>query len=226
VRWNHPERGLVPPLDFIALAEESGLILEIGEWVLGTACAQAARWRDLMDKDEDMYVAINISGVQLKAPRLTDTVRMAMAATGARAADLVLEMTESVLMEECEANLETLCALRELGVKLAIDDFGTGYSSLSYLRQFPVDILKIDKSFVDGIHQGAEDSAVARAVLRLAQTLRLRTVAEGIENEEQRAALVALGCDYGQGFLFSRPVAADVITQRLAERQLAGTPAA
>ena len=226
VRWNHPERGLVPPLDFIALAEESGLILEIGEWVLGTACAQAARWRDLMDTDEDMYVAINISGVQLKAPRLADTVRKAMAATGTRAGDLVLEMTESVLMEECAANLETLRALRELGVKLAIDDFGTGYSSLSYLRQFPVDILKIDKSFVDGIHQGAEDSAVARAVLRLAQTLHLRTVAEGIETEEQRAALVELGCDYGQGFLFSRPVEADSITQRLAERQLAGSSAA
>jgi diguanylate cyclase (GGDEF)-like protein/PAS domain S-box-containing protein len=215
VRWRHPQRGLVPPMDFVPLAEESGLILEIGTWVLRTACEQAADWRRMLAPGARFGVAVNISGQQLKAPGFVQTVRETMSNAGVRPEDLVLEMTESTLMEESEASLYTLRGLRSLGVKLAIDDFGTGYSSLSYLRQFPVDILKIDKAFVEGIDRGPEESAVARAVLRLGQTMHLTTVAEGIETESQRRTLVELSCPLGQGYLFSRPVSRDAITDLL-----------
>jgi EAL domain-containing protein (putative c-di-GMP-specific phosphodiesterase class I) len=220
IRWHHPQRGLVSPLDFIPVAEDSGLIAEIGTWVLREACIQGAAWRSLLEDDVPFDVAINISGHQL-APQLAETVLDALTTAGMRAVDVILEMTESTLMKDSAANLEILHQLRGLGVKLAIDDFGTGYSSLSYLRQFPVDILKIDKSFIDGIHGDANESAVARAVLKLSQTMHLTTIAEGIENQQQYDVLVRLGCPLGQGFLMSRPVPAEQITSMIRDLQLA-----
>jgi diguanylate cyclase (GGDEF)-like protein len=207
VRWEHPERGLVQPDEFIPLAEESGLILPLGRWVLTEACRQLAVWR--AEGRADLRVTVNLSARQFADPELIDVVAEALAKAGLPADALWLEITESVLMEEVEATANTLHALKRLGVHLAVDDFGTGYSSLSYLKRFPVDLLKIDRSFIDGLGTDPEDGAIVLAIVSLAQALRLEVVAEGVEQFHQLEALHRLGCDAVQGFLLARPARAD-----------------
>ncbi len=207
VRWDHPERGVIHPADFIPLAEESGLILPLGRWVLGEACRQLAEWRAAGRRN--LQVTVNLSARQFADPGLIAAVAEALARASLPADALWLEITESVLMEEVEATAETLHALKRLGVHLAVDDFGTGYSSLSYLKRFPVDLLKIDRSFIDGLGTDPEDGAIVLAIVSLAQALRLEVVAEGVEHFHQLEALHRLGCDAVQGYLLARPAPAD-----------------
>ena len=209
VRWTHPVRGALSPATFIPIAETSGLIVPLGAWVLREACREGARWARARRREPRMApltLTVNLSGRQLQAPGLVEDVAAALAESGLDPASLVLEITETVIMQQTEANLVTLHALKALGIRLAIDDFGTGYSSLSYLQRFPIDILKIDKSFVDGLSRGGSDAALARTIIALGDTLALRCIAEGVEDDAQRAHLQALGCDYAQGFLFARPL--------------------
>ena len=206
LRWHSPRRGLVSPADFIPLAEESGLILPLGRWVLAEACAQLARWERALGPAAAPCVAVNVSGRQLDEPDIVRHVAAALAATGATPARLTLEITETALARDPDAVRDVLLALKALGVRLAVDDFGTGYSSLAYLQQFPVDVLKIDKRFIDGVALGGSDAALARTIIALGQTLGLRTVAEGVERAEQRDELAALGCASAQGYLFARPL--------------------
>ena len=205
LRWRHPERGLISPEEFIPVAEDTGLIVPLGRWVLAQACAAAAEWPALPDGSE-IGVSVNLSGRQLQDAAIVEDVQAVLETTGLPSRRLTLEITESVVMRDTPRTLEQLTALKALGLRLAVDDFGTGYSSLSYLRQFPVDVLKIDKSFVDGIAQGGDGAALARTIVALADTLQLHTVAEGIEDGAQHNALRALGCTLGQGFLFARPM--------------------
>ncbi len=206
VRWDHPRRGRIAPADFIPLAEQSGLIVAIGRWVLLHACAHARHWSRSLPHLMPVTVTVNLSARQLGDEHLIDDVANALRVAGLRRDQLVLELTESTLLANSEETVGILTSLKSLGVRLAIDDFGTGYSSLSYLHRFPVDVLKIDKSFVEGVAAGPGANALASAVIALGNTLSLRTVAEGIENEAQYEALTALGCKFGQGYLFSRPL--------------------
>jgi predicted signal transduction protein with EAL and GGDEF domain len=215
LRWRHPERGLVPPVEFIPAAEDTGTIIPLGRWALEEACREAARWD--ADDDRAPYVCVNLSARQLQENALVDDVRSALAAAGLDPARLTLEITESVVMRDTALVLDRLLALKALGVRLAVDDFGTGYSSLAYLQQFPVDILKIDKSFVDEVARSADAAALARTIVALAEMLGLRTVAEGVEDAGQREALEAIGCAYGQGYLFARPLDAPSLRACLAD---------
>ncbi|MBP9106433.1 MAG: EAL domain-containing protein, partial [Gemmatimonadaceae bacterium] len=211
LRWEHPTKGNIPPNDFIALAEETGLILRIGGWVLREACQRTAQWNAQRQDGKAFSVTVNLSVRQLESPTLVSDVEEALGTAGLSPSLLVLEITENALMHRTESTLERLHELKQIGVRLAIDDFGTGYSSLSYLQQFPVDILKIDRSFTDGLMRGSHDDALARTIIALGDLLTLRTIAEGVEHARQHARLRDLGCDYGQGYLFSRPLApADV----------------
>jgi diguanylate cyclase (GGDEF)-like protein/PAS domain S-box-containing protein len=206
LRWEHPTRGQVPPIEFIAVAEETGLIVRIGGWVLREACRQAVLWQRRFPGAEGMTMSVNISARQLKEPNLVEDVRAVLANTGLDPHTLVLEITESSMLD-LEAIHRPLDALKALGVGLALDDFGTGYSSLSYLRRFPVDTIKIDKSFVDGlVDSPAEGPALLRAIARLGPTLGLRVVAEGVEQQQQLEQLVSAGCDAAQGFILARPM--------------------
>jgi diguanylate cyclase (GGDEF)-like protein/PAS domain S-box-containing protein len=217
VRWRHPARGEVSPGEFIPLAEDTGMILAIGRWVLREACRQVKAWQERWPAPAPLTIAVNLSARQLQHPGIVDEVRAALAAAGLDPQSLVLEITETAIMEHLDAAITLLTELRRLGVRLALDDFGTGYSSLSYLQRLPVDILKIDRSFVAGVARSTEDSALARGILTLGQTLGLETVAEGIETAEQLAALRALGCQLGQGYLFARPLgpaAVDALLER------------
>ena len=206
VRWHHPRRGRIAPADFIPLAEQSGLIVPIGRWVLLHACAHARHWSRSLPQLVPVTVTVNLSARQLGDERLLDDVANALRVAGLRRDQLVLELTESTLLANSEETVGILTSLKSLGVRLAIDDFGTGYSSLSYLHRFPVDVLKIDRSFVEGVADGPGANALASAVIALGRSLGLRIVAEGIENEAQLDALTALGCRFGQGYLFSRPL--------------------
>ena len=221
VRWRHPERGLVGPLDFIPFAEESGLIVPIGRWVLFEACRTAASWQG----DAPPSVSVNVSPLRFRHPGFVEELKEALTATGLPAERLVVEITESALVEDVEKVVERLDELKALGVQLAIDDFGTGYSSLSYLKHFAIDVLKIDKAFIDSIALGVEDSALARAVLRLGQSLNLKIVAEGVEQGVQAEVLKSLGCPMAQGYLFSRPVPATSLAELLDDRRHAPAPA-
>ncbi|MBO3743356.1 putative bifunctional diguanylate cyclase/phosphodiesterase [Actinoplanes flavus] len=203
VRWSRPGRGYVPPADFLPLAEENGLITDIGRWVLRAAGHQAARWRRTIP---EMTLNVNVSGRQLTDPRFTGDVEKTLAECGLPAAAVTLELTESVLMSDPRTAIACLGDLRDLGVGLAVDDFGTGYSSLSYLQRLPVDELKIDRTFISRAEPTAADLAVIRTVVELARTLKLRTVVEGVETEQQHRAMRALGCDYGQGYHLCRPL--------------------
>jgi diguanylate cyclase (GGDEF)-like protein len=205
VRWQHPTIGLVAPLDFIPIAEETGFIVPLGRWILLAACEQLAAWTAL--SNEPLTVAVNLSRRQLASPLLVDNIHTALALTGVHPQQLVLEVTESVLMENPEQAASALTELRALGIRIAVDDFGTGFSSLSYLQRFPVDVLKIDKSFVDPLNESEPaSSALVTSIIGLAHSLSLEVVAEGIEREDQFERLIELGCDYGQGYLMARPL--------------------
>ena len=206
LRWHHPELGLVPPGDFIPLAEVTGLILSMGPWVLRTACAQARAWQGLRP---GLRMSVNLSAREFQEPALVGYVTDALADTGLPPHLLQLEITESSAMQNAQAASQTLRELKALGVGLSIDDFGTGYSSLSYLRRFPIDTLKIDQSFIRDIGADPDDAAIASAIIALAHTLKLAVVAEGVETAEQLAFLARHGCDRAQGYLFSRPLPAD-----------------
>lgn len=205
VRWLHPHRGLVSPAEFIPLAEETGLIVSIGAWVLNEACRQAKAWQQQFP-DRSFTMSVNLSARQLQTENLLDEVTNALAKSGLGADSLILEITESVLLQDTDAVIETLEELKTLGVRIAVDDFGTGYSSLSYLQNLPVDILKIDRSFVSGLIAGSQELAVTRAIVELGQALELKTVAEGIELAEQLLHLRSMHCDLCQGFYFARPL--------------------
>ena len=219
VRWNHPTRGMVPPSEFIASAETSGLIVPIGRWVLGEACQQLRQWQ-LAHPGRDLSVSVNLSARQLQEPTLVDEVADVLAWAGIAPCSLVLEITESVLVQDADLTVQRLRALKALGIRLAIDDFGTGYSSLSYLRRFPVDILKIDRSFVSGVGDGSQDSVLTEAIVMLARTLQLKVVAERIEQPAQLAFLRELGCDLGQGYYFARPLPVDQMQGYMDEQRV------
>jgi EAL domain-containing protein (putative c-di-GMP-specific phosphodiesterase class I) len=218
VRWQHPD-GLRTPDEFIGLAEDTGLITELGRIVLQDACAQAARWTAAVPADAELIVTVNLSARQLADDGIVAEVRSALADSGLAPHRLVLEITETVLMQDRDAAAATLWELKGLGVRIAIDDFGTGYSSLAYLRRFPIDILKIAREFVDGLGRDENDDVITRAIVELAGTLGLQTIAEGIETSDQQNFVTALGCDLGQGYLFSRPIDAEETVA-----MLAGTP--
>jgi EAL domain-containing protein (putative c-di-GMP-specific phosphodiesterase class I) len=216
VRWKHPTRGLLPPASFISVTEESGLIVPIGQWVLDAALAEARLWADQTGADRFVQ-SVNLSARQLSNPDLVDQVAAALQRHDWPADWLCLELTESVLLDDLEVTLEALVRLRGLGVRLAIDDFGTGYSSLTYLQRFPVDAVKIDRSFVSGLTTGPNadarsDATIPRAVVVMAHALGLSATAEGVETEEQLAVLQELGCDYAQGYLFSSPVTSEALS--------------
>jgi EAL domain-containing protein (putative c-di-GMP-specific phosphodiesterase class I) len=208
VRWDHPDQGLVSPYRFIPVAEESGLIIPIGAWVLEQACHQLRDWHHQGRTGPQGSVEVNVSARQIDDPRIVDTVERILDTTGLPAECLTLEITESALMEDASSALGILLALKELGVLLAIDDFGTGYSSLGYLQRFPLDILKIDQSFVETLGVDSRGDTIVAAVINLAHALGLQVVAEGVETTQQLEILRSLGCDLAQGFLFSRPVPA------------------
>jgi EAL domain-containing protein (putative c-di-GMP-specific phosphodiesterase class I) len=204
IRWRHPERGLVPPDQFIPLAEESGLIVPIGEWVLREACRQQRIWQS--QGLPRLRVAVNISALQFRRLDLVDTVARALADAGIEARYLEIELTETAVMTDPGESVGILERLSRMGVIVSVDDFGTGYSSMSYLRRFPIDKLKIDRSFITNVMTSADDASIVQAIISLAHGLRLKVVAEGIESAEQVQFLRSLGCDQYQGFYFSRPV--------------------
>jgi diguanylate cyclase (GGDEF)-like protein/PAS domain S-box-containing protein len=228
VRWHHPSRGLVPPVDFIPIAESTGLIVPLGKWVLTQACRQAQSWRRSGLTSDTFYISVNLSARQLQDPALLDDVTAAIQDSGLPARALVLEVTESVLMEDLDAALAHLQALKDLGLRLAVDDFGTGYSSLSYLRNFPMDVVKIDKSFVDRIALDTEGAAMVRSVIDVTTALGLTSIAEGVEQEDQLAILGQLGCDNVQGYLFAEPMPneqfADALTKLRTDAALRSNP--
>ncbi len=218
VRWQHPQRGLVAPDLFIQLAEDTGLIHQIGSFVLEAATVQAKAWQETYQARPPLTISVNLSARQIQHATIVETISRALRLAGLRPDSLVLEITESALMHDSEASLQRLRQLKRLGVRLAIDDFGTGYSSLSYLRRFPVDILKIDKSFIENVASRSDAMALVRAIIDLGRSLQLTTVAEGVEQPEQAAELEALGCDVAQGYLFARPQDAAAIAALLGQQ--------
>ncbi|MDX2560819.1 aminotransferase class I/II-fold pyridoxal phosphate-dependent enzyme [Streptomyces sp. TX20-6-3] len=208
IRWPHARRGMVPPDQFIALAEESGHIMPLGAWVLEHAALDIARWQQALPRKSPLYASVNVSARQFRDPGFLEGVRRTLHSSGLVPGSLVLELTETVLMRRDAQIRTTMAALKDLGVSIAIDDFGTGFSSLSYLREFPIDVLKVDKSFIDNITTDPQQVALVEGIVRIADVLGLQVVAEGIEHEEQRALLADMGCRYGQGYLFARPMTA------------------
>ncbi len=215
IRWPHPVRGLIAPLDFIPLAEETGLILPIGQWVLRTACADAARW---LRDGHPLRVAVNLSPMQFKDPKLVQMVLDILTETGLPADLLELEVTEGAVMADNPATMAILNAFRDCGVRFALDDFGTGYSSLSYLKRMPLSNLKVDRSFVSGLPDDSENRAIVRAILAMADSLGLSVTAEGVETLEQAQALKTMACNLLQGYYFSKPVPAAAIPELLTRR--------
>jgi EAL domain-containing protein (putative c-di-GMP-specific phosphodiesterase class I) len=220
LRWRHPERGMISPAEFIPIAEDAGLINELGDWVLSTACAEAARWPG------NITLAVNVSPVQLKSPNLALKVIGALGATGLAANRLEIEITEAVLIRDDATALAILHQLRDVGVRIALDDFGTGYSSLSYLQRFPFDKIKIDRCFVNDIAQSGGSSSIVEAVVNIATARHMTTTAEGVETEQQKELLRALGCTHMQGYLFSAAKPAAEIRKLLAARTGGATAAA
>ncbi|HTD77084.1 MAG TPA: EAL domain-containing protein, partial [Chloroflexota bacterium] len=218
LRWDRPGHGLVGPTTFIPVAEETGLIVPIGRWVLEQACAQAAAWHADVPSDPPLVMSVNLSARQFQDPGLLADIARALETTGLDPRRLKLELTESIAMHDIDATVAKLEALKAAGIQLAIDDFGTGYSSLSYLKRLPVDTLKIDRSFVEGLGHDLLDAAIVQSVVTLAKTLQLSVVGEGIESQAQAAQLRALGCHGGQGFLFARPEPAEIVTSSLREQ--------
>jgi diguanylate cyclase (GGDEF)-like protein/PAS domain S-box-containing protein len=224
VRWEHPARGLVSPTDFVPLAEETGLILPIGWWVLREACRQARAWHVSLPSTPALTMSVNLSPRMFQHPSMVEDLARILQETDLDPGCLKLEITEGIMMQNGAKAMATLARMRALGVKLAIDDFGTGYSSLAYLQHFPVDVLKIDRSFVARLGQGLENRAIVRTIVGLAETLGLSVVGEGVETEEQLASLQELGCDIGQGYYFSRPVPADEAGRWLAAARARALP--
>lgn len=217
-RWDHPERGQLQPASFIEVAEESGTINELGRYVLDTACEQARIWSEEIP-DESVFMSVNLSGRQLERVEIVEDVRAALTATGIDPSMLMLEITETVLMQDTEVMIERLEQLRALGVRLAIDDFGTGYSSLRYLRRFPVDALKMAKPFVDGLADDTQSAALARTIIDLAANLGIACIAEGIETDAQKVKLRELGCGLGQGFHFAHPTPSRQLSELLVKQK-------
>jgi EAL domain-containing protein (putative c-di-GMP-specific phosphodiesterase class I) len=205
LRWHHPTRGVISPAEFIPIAEETGLIIPIGRWVLGEACRQANDWRRTHPQTPALLLSVNLSTVQVTTPGLVDDLAQILAETDFPPECLWLELTESMLLQDAGSSYQTLHALRELGVRLALDDFGTGYSSLTYLQQLPVDMLKIDRSFVSALEQPST-GAIVQATIALAHALGMQVTAEGVETEAQLAQLRRLGVDWVQGYLVARPL--------------------
>jgi diguanylate cyclase (GGDEF)-like protein len=218
IRWQHPEYGLISPLDFVPIAEESGSISAIGQWVLNEACKQMRQWREEPGFDQSLFMSVNLSSKQLKQPDLIDQVMQAVNETGLDPRCLKLEITETVVMEDIDTAISKLLQLRAIGIGLSIDDFGAGYSSLSYLNRLPVNTLKIDRSFVTGITINPENRNIIETIMNLAQKLGMEVIAEGIETMEQLNLLRALRCSAGQGFLFSKPLDANA-ARNLATRK-------
>jgi diguanylate cyclase (GGDEF)-like protein len=219
LRWRHPERGVVQPDDFIPALESSGLIIPVGAWVLHEACRQGALWQG---RGHRFTVSVNISAKQLERDQLVTDVREAISMSGFAANELILELTETALMHDSGSTLSRLMLLKAIGVRVAIDDFGTGYSSLAYLRQFPIDILKIDRSFVSGIADSKESAALVHTLVQLGKVLGIETIAEGVETNDQRSRLETEHVDTGQGFLFARPLAVEDLDRLLLDS--AGKP--
>ena len=213
LRWQHPQLGLVPPDKFIRIAENSGLIVQIGEWVLRTACAQARKWQD--EGLPAVTVAVNVSAVQFRQEDFSELIRRVLQETGLAPEYLELELTESLLLSSADVTFSVLQRLKRMGLKLAIDDFGTGYSSFSYLRQFQVSKLKIDRSFVRDVAVNPDDAAITAAIISMAKSLNLKVIAEGVENESQMSFLRAHQCDEIQGYYFSKPLAVEKVADRL-----------
>ncbi len=215
IRWAHPVRGLVPPMDFIPLAEESGMILPIGDWGIEEACTQIQKWCNEDPLHASMRVGVNLSASQFSREGLADHVETLLVQSGISSRQLGLEMTESSIIPNISTAMGVLGSLRRLGVSLLMDDFGTGYSSLSYLHSFPFDVLKIDRSFVSRMNEGDQPLQIVRTIIELARVLGMDVVAEGIETYEQYRLLREMGCRFGQGFLFARPMSAEAVTQLL-----------
>ena len=213
IRWNHPERGIVSPLEFIPMLEESGMIIEAGYWVLHESCRLNKMWQD--QGFDPLCVSVNVSSVQFKQGDFIEKIEQALKETGLAAEYLEVELTESCLMEDVDKNIDILNDIKKMGVAIAIDDFGTGYSSLSYLKRFPIDTLKIDRSFITNVQdkRGGDNAAIVTAIMALSHSLRLDVVAEGVETAQELAYLHALGCKTIQGFLFSKPLSVDEFTK-------------
>jgi EAL domain-containing protein (putative c-di-GMP-specific phosphodiesterase class I) len=219
MRWRHPERGLVPPTEFIPVAEETGLIMSLGEWALRTSCAQAAEWPGLC-------VSVNLSPVQFKHRDLVGVLREILESTGLEPSRLELEITEGVLLQDTEVSLGTLSGLKRLGVRIAMDDFGTGFSSLGYLHRFPFDKLKIDRSFISDLGDREQAAAIVKTIIALGQSLGMTINAEGVETLEQLTFLTMEGCDQVQGYYFGRPAPPDEIKRLLETWRVSASPVA
>lgn len=217
VRWNHPQRGLVPPNEFISISESTGLIVPMTVQILHTACSQVVKWQKESGASHPLSIAVNLSGKHFAHPDLVDQINTVIAETGIDASALKLELTESAIMENAEMAILMLKQIKETGVQVSIDDFGTGYSSLSYLHRFPIDLLKVDRSFVSAMEENSENGEIVRTVVALAKALNLKVVAEGIESIHQFHQLRILGCEYGQGYLFSKPLPVPEIDRLLAD---------
>jgi EAL domain-containing protein (putative c-di-GMP-specific phosphodiesterase class I) len=216
VRWNHPSRGLLLPGEFISLAEQTGLIVGIGHWVLKEACCQAQEWNERQRSDPPLTVSVNLSATQLAHPSLVEDVAQILKRCNLEPSRLILEVTESAMMGDLDASVAVLRRLKDLGVRIAVDDFGKDHSSLSYLKHLPLDMLKIDRSFVAGLGTETKDEGIVRAVIDLARTLELEIVAEGVESGEQLAHLREVGCNLAQGFYFWHPLPAEKANELLA----------
>ena len=219
IRWQHPKRGMVSPAEFIPLAEQTGLIVPIGEWVLLTACTQNKAWQEAGFRA--MPVSVNLSGHQFRQRNLTNTLKAILDAAGLAPQYLILEITESIVMQDTQATISLLHELNKMGLRLAMDDFGIGYSSFSYLKQFPLYAIKIDQSFIRDIDTSADDAAIARAIIAMADSLKLEVIAEGVETEQQLEVLRELGCGGAQGYLLSYPLPVEEATKLLATQSLA-----
>lgn len=218
MRWSHPQRGIVPPGEFIPVSEETGLIIPMTIWILRESCRQLVKWQQLNPLNALLMISVNLSGKHFARPDLVEQVKQILEETNINPKCVKLELTESAVMDNAETAIEMLKQLRALGVQLSIDDFGTGYSSLSYLHRFPIDMLKVDRSFVSTMEEGTENGEIVRTIISLAKTLKLSVVAEGIESIHQLHQLRVLGCEYGQGFLFSRPIPNHEIDKILDDR--------
>jgi len=216
VRWQHPERGLLDPSEFVPAAEESGLVVPMGERVLKQACSQAKEWQEGYPPIPPLVMAVNLSARQLCRPDLAETVEGVLKEAGLEASCLSLDITETVYVKDLEGNTAALDELKRLGVRISIDDFGTGYSSLSYLKHLPADALKIDKSFIGGLSEDIEDTALVQMIVDLAHILGMEVIAEGVESEAQVEQLKQMGCDLGQGYYFAQPLPPEAVPKFLA----------